>query len=109
MRKHGTCGQEPFHGDAYIYSPSEYCDKSIDKHCFIAGHFDWCSEHEATSTDSDGTYDVHRTSKVRNDDGSEEINTEIIKERRCSHSDAREYGDCNVVASGMMVSTALRS
>ena len=79
MRKHGTCGQDPLHGDAYIYSPAEYCNKSIDKHSFIAGHFDWCLEHEATSVDSDGTYDVYRTSKVRNDDGSEKLIPRSLK------------------------------
>ena len=109
MCKHGTCGQDPLHGDAYIYSPAEYCNKSIDKHCFIAGHFDWCLEHEATSVDGDGTYDVYHTSQVRNDDGSEGINTEIIQKRKCSHPDAREHGGCNAVESGRMVSTALRS
>lgn len=106
--KHGICGLEPFYGDAYTYSPAEYCDKSIDKHCFIAKHFDWCLEHEATSLESDGTYDVHRTFKLRNDDGSEEIKTEIVKERKCSHPDTREYGCCNVVQSGRMVFTTMR-
>ena len=89
-----------------FHSPAEYCDKSLDKHYFIAGHFDWCLKHEATSVDSDKTYDVHRTSKVRNDDGSEEIKTEIIKERKCSHPDAREYEGCNVIESDRMFSTA---
>lgn len=101
--------KNPFMEMLTIHSPAEYCDKSLDKHCFTAGHFDWCLEHEATSVDSHGTYDVHRTSKVRNDDGSEEIKTAIIKERKFSHPDAREYGGCNVVESGKMISTALRS
>lgn len=54
---------------------------------------------------SEGDNNVHYTFKVRNDDGSEGIKAEIIKECKCSHPDAREYGGCNVVESGRMVST----
>ncbi len=100
--------KNPFMEMLTFYSPADYCDKIIDKHCFIAGHFDWCLEHEATSVDSDGTYEVHRTSKVRNDDDSEEVFTETVKERKCSHPDAREHGGCNVVESGRMGTSALR-
>ena len=82
--------KNPFMKMLTFHSPAEYCDKRLNKHCFLAGHFDWCLEHEATSVDSDETYDVYRTFKVWNDDGSEEIKTEIIKERKCSHPDARE-------------------
>lgn len=101
--------KNPFMEMLTFHSPAEYCDKSLDKHCFIAGHLDWCLEHEATSVDSDGAYDVHRTSKVRDHDGSEEIKTEIFKERKCSHPDARGYGGCNVIESGRMISTAWES
>ena len=58
---------------------------------------------------SDETYNVYRTFKVRNDDSSKEIKTEIIKERKCSYFAAREYGGCNVVELGRMISIALRS
>ena len=91
------------------YSPAEYCDKHLVKQCFLAGHFDWCLEHETPSLDADGTYDVHRTFKIRKDDGSEETKTEIIKERKCSHVDASVYGGCLVVVSGKMVFTNLSS
>lgn len=101
--------KNPFMEMLTFHSPAEYCDKSLDTHCFIAGHLDWCLEHEATSVDSDGAYDVHRTSKVRDHDGSEEIKTEIFKERKCSHPDARGYGGCNVIESGRMISTAWKS
>ena len=92
-----------------LYSPAEYCDKHLDKQCFIAAHFHWCLEHKAPSLDADGTYNVHRTFRILNDDGSEEIKTENIKERKCSHVDARAYGGCQVVESGREVFTELSS
>lgn len=75
-----------------FHSPAEFCEKSVNKHCFIAGYLNWCSEHEATSSDSEGTYDLRREDKVRNGDGSEEVKIEIVQGIRCSHSDAREHG-----------------
>lgn len=107
--QNGTCGRGPFHGDAYIYRPAEYCDKFLDKHCLISGHFGWFLEHEATSVDSDGTYGIRHISKAPNDNGSAEITTEITKEPKCRHPDAKEDGGCNVVKSARIISTALRS
>ena len=58
---------------------------------------------------SDKTYNVYRIFKVRNDDSSKEIKIEIIKERKYSYLDAREYGDCNVVELDRIISIVLRS
>lgn len=44
----------------------------------FAGHFDWCLNHDAPSLAKDEIYDVYRTSSVRNDDGFEGVQTEII-------------------------------
>ena len=74
-----------------FHSPAKFFNKSIDKHCFMRGHFGWCLEHQTTSVDTDGTYDVHHTFRDRNADGSEKITTKVMKERKCSHDDAREF------------------
>lgn len=37
-----------------FHSLAEYCDKSLDKHCFIAGNFGWCLENEAIPVGSVG-------------------------------------------------------
>ena len=76
MGKLGIYDQIFGHQDVYFTSPDDHCKKSIDKHCFIVGHFDWCLEHEATSTDSNGTYDVRREYRVRKADGCEEARIE---------------------------------
>ena len=86
-------------------SPAQYCDKHLDTQCFVAGHFDWCLEHETPSLDADGTRDVHHIFQIRDGDGSEVIKTEIIQERKCSHVDASVYGGCLVVVSGKMIFT----
>lgn len=88
------------HGDASVYSPAECCERSIDKYCFIARHFDWCLEHQVTSVDSDGSYGVRSIHQGLTEDGSEEIQIEIIEKRRCSHPDARQYECCDFVELG---------
>jgi len=83
--------KNPFMEMLTFHIPAEYCDKSLEEYCFIAGHFDWCLKNETTFVNSDGACVIHHTSKVWNDDGSEEIKTEIFKERKCSHPDPRAY------------------
>lgn len=45
-----------------------------------------------------------RTFGIRKDDGFEETNIETVRGSNCSQPDAREYGGCDVIVSGGLVS-----
>ena len=85
------------------HSPSEFCTESYcTKQCFARGHFDWCIEHSAPSSeDIHGTYRITEVT-VTKIDGRITERRDAIEKRKCSLGEEQEGEDpgCNIVQSG---------
>ncbi|KAL5350967.1 hypothetical protein ACLOAV_004540 [Pseudogymnoascus australis] len=91
--------------------PSEFCTESYcTKQCFARGHFDWCIEHSAPSSeDIQGTYRITEVT-VTKIDGHITERRDVIDKRKCSLGEEQEPEDpgCDIVQSDFMGDDQLR-
>jgi hypothetical protein len=90
--------------DLTMHSPSEDCDKpECTKQCFVSGHFQWCLEHSAPSSEEvHGTYRVTEV-MITKVNGQVVEKSSVVEKSKCAvawENDDQEHPDCNVVVSG---------
>jgi hypothetical protein len=86
-----------------MHSPSEYCDEvKCAKQCFASGHFNWCLEHSAPSSeDVHGTYRVTEV-MITKVNGQITESRNVIEKPKCALAGEHDSEDpcCNIVQSG---------
>lgn len=99
----GLSCQENSITEANKHSPENSCTEShCTKRCFAGGHFDWCIEHSAPSSeDVHGTYHVMEVT-ISRINGHTSERRDVVEKRKCSVGKEQKSDDpgCDIVQSG---------